>query len=200
MAELLGFNEQHKIFIKYTQLKIKMKTEFEARISGINIEAIEKKLTKLGAKRIGEKKFKRFIYEHNPKREGSWIRLRTDGNETTLTIKDVKNKEIDGTKEIEIVVNCIHETHLLLKNLGYNHRSYQENNRISYELNFVRLEIDSWPLIPSHLEIEGDSIEDVEKTVELLGFTKKDIVSGKISDIYTSHGIDSESIKELRFE
>ena len=177
-----------------------MKTEFEARISGIDIEEIMIKLEQLGAKKLGNKNYKRYIYEHNPKREGSWIRLRTDGNKTTLTIKDVKNKEIDGTKEIEIVVNCIDETNLLLRNLGYNYRSYQENKRISYFLNGTRLEIDSWPLIPPHLEIEGDSKEEVIGIIKLLGFKEEDTLSGKISDIYKIHGIDSESIKELKFE
>lgn len=176
-----------------------MKTEFEARISGINIEEVRNKLQKLGAEKLGNKDYKRYIYEHVPKREGSWIRLRTDGNKTTLTIKDVKSKQIDGTKEIEITVNCINETNLLLENLGYNYRSYQENKRESYILNGVRIEIDQWPMIPPHVEIEADSKEEVERTIELLGFKIEDSISGKISDIYESHGIDSESIKELKF-
>jgi adenylate cyclase class 2 len=176
-----------------------MEIEYEARISGINIEETEEKLKKLGAKKIGKKNYKRYIYEHKPKKEGSWIRLRTDGEKTTLTIKDVKNKEIDGTKETEIIVNDIEKTNELLNNLGFFHRSYQENKRTKYLLNNVKVEIDEWPMIPPHVEIEGKNIEEVEKTIKLLGFKKEEAISGKISDIYKKHGIDSETIKELKF-
>lgn len=177
-----------------------MKPEYEVRISGIDIIEIKDRLEKLGATKIGDKNYKRYIYEHNPKQEHSWIRLRTDGNKTTLTIKDVQNKKIGGTKETEIIVNCIKETNILLNQLGLFHRSYQENLRTSYILNEVNIEIDSWPMIPPHVEIEGKSVEEVERMIETLGFQKSDATTETVSDIYTVHGIDLESIKELKFE
>ena len=81
-----------------------MNTEYEVRVLEINHDEMVKKLENLGA----EFKFfalqQRYVYDVKPKQENKWIRLRTDGKKTTLTIKDLQTKTIDGTKELEIVV------------------------------------------------------------------------------------------------
>jgi CYTH domain-containing protein len=38
---------------------------------------------------------KRYVYDIIPKKENSRVRLRTDGNKTTLTIKEIHNDEIE---------------------------------------------------------------------------------------------------------
>lgn len=176
-----------------------MKTEFEAKILEIDVDEIILKLNELNAKKIGKKYQKRFVYDLIPKKENSWIRLRTDGENTTLTIKEIENDDIDGTKEMEITVHDFEKTNLLLQKLGYNSKGYQENKRISYRLDDVEIEIDTWPKIPPYLEIEADSIEKVKNTIKKLGFEKSDSTSINTKEIYKKYGIDIESIKELKF-
>ena len=66
-----------------------MKTEYEIRILEIDKESIIKLLEGLGAIKKGEYNQKRYVYDLKPVQNGKWIRLRTNGNETTLTYKDV---------------------------------------------------------------------------------------------------------------
>jgi adenylate cyclase, class 2 len=177
-----------------------MITEYETKILEINVDEIIAKLESLGAKKINEKEQKRFVYNFTPKKENSWVRLRTDGKTTTLTIKEIQNDQIDGTKEIEIKVNDFEKTNLLLEKLGYTYNGYQENKRLSYVLNKVEVEIDFWPLIPPYLEVEGKSAKEVEKIIKLLGFEMSQTTSINTIKVYKKYGIDLESIKELKFK
>ena len=106
-----------------------MKTEFEVRFLEINVKGIEDKLNALGAKEIGNWKQKRNTYDLIPKKENSWLRLRNNGEKTTLTVKEILTDKIDGTKELEIEVNDFDETALILRKIGLQERNYQENKR-----------------------------------------------------------------------
>ena len=176
-----------------------MQTEFEAKILGINVDKVISKLTALGAKKVGEKMQKRFVYDFKPKRKNSWIRLRTDGAKTTITIKEIQNDNIDGTKELEISVNDFEKTHLFLQKLGFIAKGYQENKRISYILNHIEIEIDFWPQIPPYLEIEGKSKKQVEMMIKKLGFAVSQSTSINTTEVYKKYEIDLNSIKELKF-
>ena len=177
-----------------------MKIEFEVKILGIDVDNIIAKLKKLGAKKVIEREMKRFVYDFNPKKENSWVRLRDDGQKVTLTIKEIYSDEIDGTKEIEIIVDSFKKTNLLLNKLGYLPQSYQENRRISYKLDGVDIEIDFWPQIPPYLEIEGRSIREVENIINKLGFKISQTTSTHTVGVYKKYGIDINAIKELKFE
>ena len=177
-----------------------MKSEYEIKILEINVEKIQKKLSDLNAERIGEKNMRRFVYDFNPIKENSWIRLRDTGKKITLTIKEIHSLEIDGTKELEIEVDDFETTNLILEKLGYKSKAYQENKRISYKLNDIEIEIDFWPQIPPYLEIEGKSTEEVLEMAKILGFTDKDITTIGTKQIYENFGIDIQNIKILKFE
>jgi adenylate cyclase, class 2 len=177
-----------------------MKTEYEAKILNINVNQITKKLQELGAKRKSQKIQKRYVYDLKPKQNNSWLRLRTNGEETTLTIKEIKNNNIDGTKENEIIVDDFEKTNLLLRNLGYSPKGYQENKRISYLLDNVKIEIDFWPRIPPYLEIESDSIKKVKDTIKKLGYNISDSTSINTDEVYKKYGIDLYKIKNLKFK
>ncbi len=175
-----------------------MNTEIEIKILDINVDAIKSKLSELGAEKIAERNMRRFVYDCN--KERSFVRLRDDGEKNTLTFKERKTYEIDSTKEIEVVVDNFEETHKLLLSLGLSLTAYQENKRISYVLDGVEVEIDFWPKIPAYLEVEGKSVEDVERVVKLLGFTMEQTTALSTNKIYTNYGIDLHSFKELKFD
>ena len=177
-----------------------MHIEIEERVLDIDFEKIIKKLEELNATKVGEWYQKRYVYDFNPKRENEWIRLRTNGKKTTLTYKNIEKDSIDGTKELEIEVSDFEETNQLLNVLGYIAKGYQENKRIRYSLNGVEIDIDSWPLIPTYMEIEGASVEEVKKIEKLLEVDKSKITALNCQDIYKEiYGIDIKEIKELKF-
>ncbi|HOO68095.1 MAG TPA: CYTH domain-containing protein, partial [Bacilli bacterium] len=111
-----------------------MDTEYEIRILEINKDEFIKKIVSLGAIHIGDFEQKRYVYDLIPEQESKWIRLRTNGKETTLTIKEIKSKTIDGTKELEIVVSDFEKTNSVLEQLGFKNKGYQENRRSEYIL------------------------------------------------------------------
>lgn len=177
-----------------------MNIEFEGRILEINKDEIIKKLENLGAEKVDDYFQKRYVYDFNPIIKGKWIRLRTDGKETTLTIKSVEELTISGTKEIEIVVDDFDKTNMILNELGYNYRSYQENKRTIYILNGVEIDIDSWPMIPTYIEVEGKSEEEVIETMKLLGYSKEDICALDVQSIYKYYNKNIDDYRELKFE
>lgn len=177
-----------------------MQTEYEVKVLEINKEEIVKKLEEFSCQLEGQYLQKRYIYDFQPAIPGKWIRLRTNGKETTLTIKDITSDKIDGTKELEIVVDDFDKTANILKELGYQPKAIQENKRIKYKYNDIEIDIDSWPLIPDYLEIEGNSIESVNQMIGLLKLDKYQITSKDVQSIYKKYGIDLDSIKELKLE
>lgn len=179
----------------------KMKKEIERTILEIDVDEVKKKLEKIGAKKFYERKQLRKIYDFPDKRldkEDAWIRLRTDGEKTTLTLKK-HTKGFD--EEIEVSVGDFEKTNMLLKRLGLEDLYTQENKRIRYKLGKITFDIDFWPRIPPYLEVEAETEEDVKKGVELLGFKMKDTIIKNTLDLYRErYGIDLHSVKELRFE
>lgn len=177
-----------------------MHTEYEVRILEIDVEEVKKKLEELHATCEWDHMQKRYIYDFIPREEKKWIRLRTNGEKTTLTIKNIVKSSVDGTQELEIIVDNFERTHLLLKELGYGPRLYQENRRIQYNLNGVEVDIDYWPMIPTYIEIEGASEEAVYNAVSALGFDKEDCTTRNVDEIYTDYGYHLDDIKELKLE
>lgn len=176
--------------------------EYECTILDIDSQDFISKLISLGAKNKGEFFQRRYVYDFNPVNKNKWIRLRTNGTKTTICIKEIKNRElIGGTSEIEVEVGDFDKANEVLEGLGYNHRNYQENVRRSFELNGVSIDIDSWPMIPDYVEIEGSSESEVLDTLKLLGIEKDRITTLDVESIYKDiYGIDLLAIKELKFD
>ena len=177
-----------------------MKTEYEIRVLEINKEEIVNKLKRLGAIMKGNFKQKRYVYDLKPAEKGKWIRLRTNGKVTTLTYKDIVSNTLDGTKEVEFEVEDFDKANEFLEKIGFINRSYQENERIQFILNNVEIDIDSWPMIPTYMEIEGKSEEEVLNMKRVLNIDESNVTTLNCDDIYRQiYKIDISKIKELKF-
>ncbi len=177
-----------------------MNTEYEVRILEIDKDTFINKLEELGAEKAGDFFQKRYVYDFNPTIKGKWIRLRTNGNESTLTIKNIISPLIDGTKEIEIVVSDFDKCKYILNELGYRPKGYQENKRTRYYLDGVEIDIDTWPIIPTYAEIEGKTEDEVMAIIDKLGYNKEDITTLDVDSIYKKYGYNENDMKELKFE
>ncbi len=177
-----------------------MDVEYEVKVLDIDCNNFIRKLENVGAKIKGDFIQKRYVYDFKPVSSKKWIRLRTNGSRTTLTIKNIISSEIDGTKETEIEVSNFEKCNFILKELGYKPRSYQENRRIQYDLNGVEVDIDFWPMIPTYAEIEGSCEDEVYNTLSLLGYNKSDVNSLDVDSIYLKYGIKLNVIDELKLE
>lgn len=131
-----------------------------------------------------------------------WIRLRKTNKRTTLTVKHIladNDTNIQQMLETEMEVPSIKEANDFLTSLGYSHKCYQEKKRISYVLNNHTIDIDTWPGLPTYMEIEGKDEEDINSILNLLGYSIKDTVSCTVDEIYKNIGIDILNIRELKF-
>lgn len=177
-----------------------MKTEIECRLLECDVEKIIQSLEENNAKFIGDCLQLRNCYDFNPVQENSWIRLRTNGKETTLTIKEISNKKIDGTKESEIIVSDFNTTDEILNKLGYKARSIQENRRIRYMLDNVEIDIDFWPLIPTYVEFEGESEQAIKDVCKKLNINYKTLSTLDVASIYEKYGYKLEALQSLKLE
>ena len=176
-----------------------MNTEYEIRVLEIDKQKLIDKLERLGAEFKGDNEQRRYVYDVIPKEDGKWIRLRTNGKKTTLTYKNVVSTTIDGTKELEVEVSDFEKTNELLENMGIKNRVYQENRSSQYVLNGVEIDIDSWPMIPTYVEIEGKNEDEVLKTLDLLELPKDKVTTLDVESVYMKYGIDLKDIKVLKF-
>lgn len=177
-----------------------MKSEIECRLLDVNVEELIAKLKGNGATFIGDWIQSRNCYDFNPIKEKSWIRLRTNGIETTLTIKEIDSAKIDGTKECEIVVSDFDTTDELLNKLGYFARSKQENRRIRYVLDDVEIDIDLWPQIPTYAEFEAQNEESIRNVCKKLDIDFDKLVTTDVDSIYKLYGIELSRLPIISLE
>ncbi len=176
-----------------------MDSEFEVRKLDVDKDKFISQIESLGATFVNDYFQKRYIYDFNPKIDNKWIRLRTDGFKTTLTIKEYQSAEVGGTKELEIEVSDLEKTNEILNQLGYFKRSVQENKRTRYMLNEVEIDIDTWPHLNTYVEFEGKSKEAVFALLKLLDISEDEVTTMDAQDIYLANGYTLEDMNDLRF-
>lgn len=187
-----------------------MAEEIEAKILGINIESLEKKLAKLGGERIGEVFFKSITFDYPGfpmDKEAAWVRLRNNGKNITLAykkrlgVKDMaKGMNDSGMEEVEIEVSDFKlATEFLLK-LGLVIKFSQEKKRITWKKNGVTYDIDTWPKLEPYLEVEGNSWKEVDGAIEELGFDLKDKKICSATQIYEMAGMRDKDYIKMTFE
>jgi adenylate cyclase class 2 len=148
--------------------------EIEARFLGIDEEVIMQKLKEAEAEDHGPDMLEEVIFYDKDlkwKAEGKrFIRIRKNREGVRLTYKHVKSESIDGTEEIEISIDSLEKGEALLDRLGFVAFRHQQKKRHSFELDGVKIDIDTWPRIPPYVELEGPSEEEIRKVAEKLGF------------------------------
>ncbi|MFJ5290449.1 class IV adenylate cyclase [Streptomyces sp. NPDC088348] len=162
--------------------------EYEAKFLEIDVDAVRDRLRAAGAERaFGKTMFTRLIFENDAVQGEQWLRLRDEGGKTTLTLKQVTDAtHINGTTEIEVEVNDLERTAELLAALGLRQVRYQQNYREEWQLDGVTYDFDTWPDLPTFLEIESTSEEAVRNAVGSLGLDYTDARFGSIDLIYKS--------------
>ncbi|EPD91397.1 class IV adenylate cyclase [Streptomyces albus] len=162
--------------------------EYEAKFLNIDVDAVRDQLRAAGAELVfGKTMFTRLIFENDAVQGEQWLRLRDEGGKTTLTLKQVSDATtINGTTEIEIEVDDLDKTAELLKATGLRQVRYQQNYREEWQLGDIKYDLDTWPDLPTFIEIEGPSEDAVRKAVADLGFDYEQARYGSIDLIYKS--------------
>ena len=180
-----------------------MDQEFETQVLDIDKEKIMQKLREFGAKEEPEVLQKRWVFDIKPctvESTGEWIRLRQVGTKRpTITYKNKSGRGLSETQEIEIEVDDFDNAKKLLSQLDFKGNYYQENKRHKFILNDIEFTLDTWPQVPTFLEVEARSEDKVKEGLEALGLEGKDAGHIGTIAIYKKYGIDLHSLPELKF-
>lgn len=162
-----------------------IKPEIEATFININKDQLRAQLKELGAKLLQpELLMRRTIFDID---DHSFVRVRDEGNRITMSYKHLDTLSLSGMKEICLDVNNYDEAINFVKACGLKPKAVQETLREEWELDGVELDIDTWPWLPSYVEIEGPSEEAVEKVATKLGFSMDDAFYGAADEVYKNY-------------
>ncbi|MFG2113179.1 class IV adenylate cyclase [Streptomyces sp. NPDC048718] len=165
-----------------------MKHEYEATFLNIDVPALKDKLIALGATQaLPRTLLTRKIFENDALDSGAWLRLRNEGPRSTLTLKQVTDATtINGTTEIETEIGDLHAMADILRHLGLAEVRYQENYREEWRLGEIAFDFDTWPDLPTFIEIEGPDEASVRRAASMLGLNYSEARFGSVDEIYKS--------------
>ncbi|MGW5017046.1 class IV adenylate cyclase [Streptomyces cacaoi] len=165
-----------------------MKHEYEAKFLAVDVADLQARLSALGAARaFPQTLLTRKIFENDALVNGQWVRLRDEGTRSTLTLKQVTDAtSIDGTTEIETEVTDLHAMADILRHLGLREVRYQENFREEWRLGDIVFDFDTWPDLPTFVEIEGPDEASVRHAAAQLELDYTQARFGSVDEIYKS--------------
>lgn len=184
-----------------------METEVEAKWLDIDVEELRKKLLAVGAELVFPKRlFTRKVYDYSDKalsKKGAWVRVRDEGDKITMSYKQLDDRSLHGTKEVNVIVNNFEAACSMLEALGLTSYAYQETKRESWKLDDAEIEIDTWPWIPTFVEIEAKSEESVKNAAKKLELNFADALFGSSEPAYMAvYDVTEEEVSswpEIRF-
>jgi len=168
-----------------------MKPEIEAKFLAVNHDELRAKLQQLGAKcqqpmRLMRRKNFDFADHRLEHERNGWVRVRDEGDKTTLAYKQLNDRSLTGTHEVSVKVSEFDATCQLLEQIGLVVNSYQETKRESWLLDDVEIELDEWPWVKPYVELEGQSEDAVQAVAEKLELDWSQAKHGSVEVVYTT--------------
>lgn len=171
--------------------------ELEVKVLNIDVLKMEEKLKSLGAKLIAKEVQVNTLIDSKDNyiesNLSSYMRIRetksllTGDTKLTLTMK--KNISKDGIREnLEISTDISDKEAMLeiLKSLGYIVKEEGTKERISYQLNGVRFDIDKWDerTYPyPYMEIEVGDEDQLQAIIDMLNIPNENISTKSIVEL-----------------
>jgi adenylate cyclase class 2 len=147
--------------------------EYEATFQDIDKEDIQERLKNTGAELIRAEFLQKRVVLLPPaghEINGGFIRVRDEGDKTTLTLKIIDGTNISDQKETSFEVSDFDAAVSLLNGIGCISKSYEESRRELWNLDGVEIMIDEWPYLGPLVEVEGKSEQEVKAVSEKIGF------------------------------
>jgi len=184
--------------------------EYEVKFLNADPEIIEGKLVAIGAEKVGDYFYRRSVFDYPDwrlDRDCSWLRLRDEGEQVTLTFKkrigvraSDGSTQDEGMEEHEVIVSDFLGMHQILLRLGFIEKHYVENYRSRWRKNGLEFDIDTYPAIPTYLEIEGPNWEMIDAAILELGLDPKDKNIFSANQVYALNGIHVADYTRLTFD
>lgn len=165
-----------------------MDTEIEAKWLNINHDEMREVLKANGAELVQPERFmtrKVYDYEdHRLEQQGGWVRVRNESDKITLSYKQLNDRTLYGTKEVNVIVDDFDRTCSFLESIGLKNYALQETKRESWEIDGTEIELDTWPWIPTFMEIEAKSEEKLKEVAAKLGLDLSAALHGSVEVAY----------------
>jgi adenylate cyclase class 2 len=149
--------------------------EIEARFLEIDKSALVKKLLGLKAKDFGERLLEEVIFYEKTLSEKWWVRLRKYPGKIVMTYKNRPRVAVDSTEEIEFEISDLEKAIIFLEKIGLKATRVQEKKRHSLLLGDVMFDIDTWPKVPTLVELEGPSEASLKRAAKVVGLDWADV-------------------------
>ena len=183
--------------------KLKKNLEYEIRIKNLSLKKIDKiknNIIDLGGKLINKRRIMPLsVYYHPLDKKDSYIRIRDEGKQITMTIKYNINSLYPV--EREVTINSFKEGHAILKFLGCKIKYNLEKIRETYILKGAKeIVFDSYPGLPTYMEIDCHTKEDLIRITKLLGFKMSDHDKRNAGNMYKEiYGINQKEEEKKGF-
>lgn len=173
--------------------------EIETKILDINKEEIITRLRNLGAKEMESVRLTIDWYAPaGTKKEGPhpWcFRVRNSSNgKVEMTWKSMETFVGDTARhsnEINLNVSDFEKAKILVEAIGFMHYAHQEKDRHSFHYKNWNFDIDTYPNMPTYLEIEGESESSINEAIKLLDLEKHiALAHGEIKIIKDRYNLD----------
>lgn len=187
------------------------KEEIEVKYLDVNKDEIEQKLKSIGAEKIKDIFLRHVAFDYPDYRlntDNSWVRLRDEGDKIVLAFKkrlgvtsqDGSTND-EGMEEVEVIVDSYEETKTFLKKIGLIEKHGEaQKKRSKWKKGSITFDIDTIAMIPTYLEIEAESWNDIDKIALELGLDPEKRKICSAHQIYQIYGIDVDSYKTINFD
>lgn len=174
-----------------------MQTEIEAKFPGIDPVAVRAKLAAAGGVLVHpEILMRRKVFDFPDSRLekiGGWARVRDEGSKITMSYKQLNERTLHGTLDATVTVDSFDGACSIFTGIGLVAKAYQETKRELWKLGEVEVTIDTWPWVPTFVELEGPTEEAVRAAADSLGLDWSKAIHGSVETVYQMHYDFTES-------
>lgn len=183
-----------------------MTTETEVKFLHIDHDDLRAKLRGLDATCTKPMRLmRRAIIDYPDRRlqtgvNNSFIRVRDEGDITTLTFKLFQTLSVDGAKEITTTVDSFENTIKIFEAAGLEVLSFQESMRETWEFRGCEIMLDVWPWLNPYIEIEGPDTSTLQHVSLLLNLDWNYAVFGDVMVAYRAqypHLLEHQTVGSL---
>ncbi len=180
-----------------------MKPEIEVKFLKVDHDVLRARLAALGAEcmhpmRLMRRKTFDFPDSRLSQTKNGWARIRDEGNQVTMSYKQLNDRTLHGTHEVNLIVDNFENAEAFLLELGLVVKSYQETKRESWRLDDFEIELDVWPWAAPYIEIEGPDEQSLKHLAEQLGLDWAAACHGSVEIVYQAeYDVTDEEIDDI---
>jgi adenylate cyclase class 2 len=147
-----------------------MGKEIEAKFLEVDAKEVRKNIINIGGKLVHPLMlYKRYAFFLINKKQKGYARVRQENGKVTMTIKTYDESKYANEYEVELN-NSLEEAKEFMVSAGFIIKAYQETLREKWSITGCsEIVIDTVPGIPTYVELECNSEENIKKLAKKLG-------------------------------